>query len=65
MTWRRERNQSPWREFEFMMHKLRNIVEVPLTLRHVLRRWPEICKGLAEAPRKRRPRQIEGFTERR
>jgi hypothetical protein len=58
MTWRKKQNQSHWREFEFMLHQLRRAVDPRLPLHEVIEYWPEICRRLAEAPRKRRPRSF-------
>jgi len=59
MTWRQRQNQSRWREFEFMLHQVRRAVDPRLALQEVLQSWPRLCRGLAEAPRKRRPRRFE------
>jgi hypothetical protein len=54
MAWRKRRNPSRWREFEFMLHQLRKAVDPRLPLQKVITQWPAICRRLAEAPRKRR-----------
>lgn len=58
MTWRQKQNQSHWRQFEFMLHQIRRAVDPRLPLRAAIERWPEICRRLAEAPRRRRPRSF-------
>jgi hypothetical protein len=56
MRWRRKQNQSHWREFEFMLHQLRRVIDPHLRLGEVMAGWPGICRRLAEAPRQRRSR---------
>jgi hypothetical protein len=58
MTWRQRQNQSHWREFEFMLHQVQRAIDTRLPLRSVFDQWPSICQGLAEAQRKRRPRDF-------
>ena len=58
MTWRQKQNQSHWRQFEFMLHQIRSAVDPYLSLSGVIERWPEICRRLAEATRRRRPRSF-------
>jgi hypothetical protein len=58
MTWRQRRNQSRWREFEFMLHQVRRAVDPRLPFQKVMEQWPKICRRLAEAPRKRRSRNF-------
>jgi hypothetical protein len=41
-----------------MLHQLRRAIDPRLPLRKVIEHWPEICRRLAEAPRKRRPRAL-------
>lgn len=60
MTWRRRQNQSHWREFDFMLHEIRRAVDPGLPLRAVLQDWARITRGLAENPRRRRPRGYPG-----
>jgi hypothetical protein len=63
MRWRQKQNQSHWRQFEFMLHQVRRAVHPHLPLGEVIEHWPEICRRLAEAPRKRRPRGFPFNTE--
>jgi hypothetical protein len=39
-----------------MLHQVQRAVDTRLPLLSVIEQWPRICQGLAEAPRKRRPR---------
>jgi hypothetical protein len=48
-----QRLRSRWREFDFMLHQVRRAVDVAGPLGQALTQWPEICRGLAEAPRQR------------
>jgi hypothetical protein len=45
---------SPWREFRFALHPIRQAIEPHLALRKTLDQWPEIERGLAESNRKRK-----------
>jgi hypothetical protein len=47
------RTRSPWREFAFMHHQVRQWIDPRFDLQYVLNRWPEISNGLAEATRQR------------
>jgi len=46
-----------------MLHQVRRAVDPRLPLRQVLDAWPQLCRRLAEAPRKRRPRSFTGVTQ--
>jgi len=42
-----------------MLHQMRRAIDPRLPLHKVIEHWPEICRRLAEAPRKRRPRDFQ------
>jgi len=41
-----------------MLHQVQRAIDTRLPLRSVFDQWPSICQGLAEAQRKRRPRDF-------
>jgi hypothetical protein len=49
------KTRSHWREFEFMLHQLQQAVEPKIGLEQSINYWGDICSGLSEAVRKRRP----------
>jgi hypothetical protein len=46
-----------------MLHQLKRAIDPGLPLLTSLKTWTGICKGLAEAPRKRRPRGLPSNTD--
>jgi hypothetical protein len=51
------RASSRWREFVFGFHEIQRAIEPHGGLKQMLETWPEIIKGLAESPRKRKTQE--------
>ena len=53
-AWKKYRDESHWREFDFMFNQVKRAIEPDLPLRFALDAWGDISRDLAERPRKRR-----------
>jgi hypothetical protein len=53
MSWKNSQPQSAWREFNFMYHQVKRVIDPHLPLEDMMESWNEIAKLLAERPRKR------------
>jgi hypothetical protein len=54
MSWKNNRPQSAWREFNFVYHQLQRAIEPRLALEDMITDWGDISKMLSECPRKRK-----------
>jgi len=46
--------KSQWREFEFMLHQVQQVIEPEISLKETLIKWREISKRLSENARHRK-----------
>ncbi len=54
MNWPKGVHRSEWREFNFALHQVQNVVEPKLRLAKVLVNWNQLAYALAERPRERK-----------
>ena len=62
ISWRNDRPQSAWREFNFAYNQVKQAILPKLPLDNVIKEWNEIAKSLAERPRKRQLQLSEYFS---
>ena len=53
ISWKNNKPQSAWREFNFAYNQIKRAIEPQLPLEEMIERWNSISKLLAECSRKR------------
>jgi hypothetical protein len=61
ISWKNDRPQSAWREFNFVFNQIKRAIEPYLSFGDMFISWNDISKLLSERPRKRKSQLLQYY----